>query len=226
MAADAQPIRKGLQHKTLAEAVTAELRRRILDGEIPAGMQLRQGALAEELGTSRIPLREAFLQLEGEGLVKVNAHRGAVVAQLSSEQIDELFELRATLEPLLLRHSAPMLTAEDYSGIDALLDEYTHELRLQNVRRWGELNAAFHRQLYRHARRPRAMALVENFLQECDRHTRIQLSLSGAMERAEEEHRELLRLCRSGQVEQACETLRSHILNVAASLKRFIGQDG
>lgn len=222
----ALPLGKGLQHKTIASAATAELRRRILSGELAAGTQLRQGALAEELGISRIPLREAFLQLEAEGLVKINAHRGAIVSELTLEEIDELFELRAAIEPMLLQRSAPRLTTKDFARLRSLLDEYTLELRRENVRRWGELNAEFHHLLYRHAERPRAMLLVENFLQECDRHTRIQLSLSGAMERAEDEHRDLLRLCEEQRFEEAVELLRRHVLNVAASLKGFVAASG
>lgn len=224
MSAPAHPIGKGLQHRTIAGAATAELRRRILAGEIVAGAQLRQGALAEDLGISRIPLREAFLQLEAEGLVRIQAHKGAIVAKLTFDEIDELFDLRASIEPGLLRRSAPHLSQDDFQRLHALLDEYTQELRQENVQRWGELNAEFHRQLYRHAGRPRSIALVENFLQECDRHTRIQLSLSGAMERAEDEHRDILRLCETGEFERACDVLRDHILNVAASLKLFIEQ--
>lgn len=217
-----QPEDRRLQHKTVAGAATAELRRRILQGEIAGGTQLRQGALAAELGISRIPLREAFLQLEAEGLVRINAHKGAVVAELTGDEIDELFELRAAIEPMLLKHSAPLLDEEDYRRLGALLDEYTHEMRTENVPRWGELNTEFHRLLYRHAARPRSIALVANLLQECDRHTRLQLSLSGAMGRAEEEHRLLLTLCREGRISEAAKLLRAHVLHVATSLKSSI----
>ncbi|MBS7695972.1 MULTISPECIES: GntR family transcriptional regulator [unclassified Chelatococcus] len=207
-----------LNHRTMAQGATEELRRRILDGELRSGEQLRQAALAEELGISRIPLREALVQLEAEGLVRINAHRGAVVSELTSEEIDELFDLRAAIEPMLLKRSAPKLSREDFARIRALLDEYDRELDDANVRRWGELNAEFHRLLYQHADRPRSMSLVVNLLQECDRHTRVQLSMTGARSRAEEEHREILRLCEERQFTAAARLLTSHILHVSASL--------
>src|SRR5262245_49947763 len=84
-------ITKGLAHRTLAAATAEELRRRILTGSFPAGYQLRQDALASEFGISRIPLREALLQLEAEGLIKIIPHRGAVVSELSIAEIEELF---------------------------------------------------------------------------------------------------------------------------------------
>src|SRR3954468_8942501 len=86
------PVRKGLGHLTMASAAAGELRRRILDGTYAAGLPLRQDALAEEFGISRIPVREALLQLEAEGLVRILPHRGAIVSELSTGEIEEVFE--------------------------------------------------------------------------------------------------------------------------------------
>jgi DNA-binding GntR family transcriptional regulator len=216
-----QPL-KGLQHRTMSAAAAEELRRRILAGQYPAGFQLRQDALADELGVSRVPLREALLQLEAEGLVRIVPHKGAVVSELSIAEIEELFELRALIEPRLLKRSAPHLTAADYGELRAILDEYGAELRADHVSRWGELNTRFHMLLYRHAERPRSTSLVANLLQECDRHTRMQLSLTGGMERAEAEHAELVSLCAAGNVKAACALLKAHIDHVGRSLSEFL----
>jgi DNA-binding GntR family transcriptional regulator len=211
-------ITKGLSHRTLAAATAAELRRRILTGSFPAGYQLRQDALASEFGISRIPLREALLQLEAEGLIKIIPHRGAVVSELSIAEIEELFDLRALLEPWLLRASGPRLTAGDFALLEAILDEYSHELRTNNVIRWGELNTQFHLMLYQHSNRPRTMTIVGALLQASDRHTRLQLTYTDGMQRAEKEHAELVKLCDAKQFEAASELLRAHILNVKSSL--------
>lgn len=219
-----QPARKSLRHRTISAAVADELRKRILDGSFPAGAQLRQDALAEEFGVSRIPVREALMQLEAEGLVKIHPHRGAIVPELSLSEINELFELRALLEPRLLMASAPRLTAEDYAHLNGILTEYSEELRAKHVGRWGELNTEFHTRLYRHAGQPRAMGIVGNLLQECDRHTRLQLSFAGGMERAEREHAELVSLCSSGKIEQACKLLAQHIEHVGKSLLKFLAE--
>jgi DNA-binding GntR family transcriptional regulator len=216
------PTRKGIRHRTMSAAVADELRRRILDGEFAAGFQLRQDALAGEFGVSRIPVREALVQLEAEGLVRILPHRGAIVSELSVGEIEELFELRTLLEPRLLRLSAPRLTADDYKQLQAILDEYGAELRAKHVSRWGELNTEFHRLLYAGAGRPRSLAVVTNLLQECDRHTRLQLSLTGGMERAEAEHAEIVRLCSVGDVGSACTLLKGHIENVGRSLHAFL----
>jgi DNA-binding GntR family transcriptional regulator len=221
-ASPARLVTKSLQHRTMSAAVADELRRRILDGEFPAGFQLRQDALAEEFGVSRIPVREALMQIEAEGLVKIHPHRGAIVSELSLGEIDELFELRMLLEPRLLKASAPRLNEEDFRGLNRILDEYGSELRAQHVGRWGELNTEFHTLMYRHAEQPRSLAIVANLLRECDRHTRLQLSLTGGMERAEREHRQLVDLCAEGKVREACALLKAHIDHVRKSLRDFL----
>jgi DNA-binding GntR family transcriptional regulator len=218
------PARKSLQHRTISAAVAEELRRRIVDGEFSAGFQLRQDALAAEFGVSRIPVREALMQLEAEGLVKIHPHRGAIVSELSTAEIQELFELRALLEPRLLKASARHLTEADYARLDQILNEYSSELRAKHVKRWGELNSEFHTVLYQHAGQPRALAIVANLLQECDRHTRLQLSLTDGMKRAEVEHAELLHLCKSGKIAAACALLKTHIENVSKSLRQYFDE--
>jgi DNA-binding GntR family transcriptional regulator len=218
----ARPAQKSLQHRTIAAAVAENLRHRILDGDFKAGFPLRQDALANEFGVSRIPIREALMQLEAEGLVKIHPHRGAIVSELSTEEVQELFELRSLLEPRLLKASARRLTHNDYEKLNHILQEYSAELRANHVRRWGELNTEFHMLLYRHAGKPRALAIVANLLQECDRHTRLQLSLTDGMKRAETEHAELLRLCESGRITDACSLLEMHIEEVGRSLQVYI----
>src|ERR1044071_2584060 len=90
-----------IQRQTVASMTVAALRERILRGDFPDGEPLRQDALADELGVSRIPVREALRQLEAEGLVAFSPHRGAIVSSLSLEAIEEVFELRSTIEPEL-----------------------------------------------------------------------------------------------------------------------------
>ncbi len=96
-----------LKHRTLSGALLEEIRQAILSGRYPAGSQLRQDALAETYGVSRIPIREALFQLEAEGLVRIVPQKGAIVSELSQAEIDDVFELRALLEPRLYRRSAP-----------------------------------------------------------------------------------------------------------------------
>ena len=114
-----RPAQKSLQHRTIAAAVADSLRHRILDGDFKAGFPLRQDALAGEFGVSRIPIREALMQLEAEGLVKIHPHRGAIVSELSTDEVQELFELRALLEPRLREADARHRLGERMNALRA-----------------------------------------------------------------------------------------------------------
>src|SRR3954462_13104423 len=105
----ARPAIMPIQRQTIASMTVEALRERILRGDYPEGEPLRQDALADELGVSRIPVREALRQLEAEGLVTFNPHRGAVVSSLSLDEIVELFELRADIECDLLARAVPRM---------------------------------------------------------------------------------------------------------------------
>lgn len=213
----------GLSVTTVAEQAADAIRRKIIAGELPEGFQLRQDALAAELGISRIPVREALVQLEGEGLVRIVPHKGAVVSEMSIAEISELFTLRGLLEPLLLKKSAPRLTAADFAELDALLEEYKEELHAQHPARWGELNTRVHNLLMSRADQPRTAAIVTTLLQQTDRYTRLQLSLSAdSCTRAEQEHEELVRLCKTGEVRAAAALLKRHIEHARTALEQFI----
>ncbi len=213
-----------MKNRTLSGSIGEEIRRRILDGRYPAGSQLRQDGLAHEFGASRIPVREALFQLEAEGLVRIHPHRGASVAPLSPADAAEALELRATLEPRLLALSAPRLTEADFTQADRLLDDYAAALRDGATARWGMLNTQLHLLLYSRAVRPRSLALVGSLLAECDRYTRLQLSTDAAeLERADREHREIVRLCRNGHASAACALLFDHITHVSTALMAFLG---
>ena len=106
----ARPGIAPIQRQTIASMTVEALRERILRGDYPEGEPLRQDALADDLGVSRIPVREALRQLEAEGLVTFSPHRGAVVSTLSLDEIDELFELRAEIECDLLCRAIPKMS--------------------------------------------------------------------------------------------------------------------
>ncbi|QIG52164.1 GntR family transcriptional regulator [Nordella sp. HKS 07] len=211
-------IKRMIVPPTRATAAADELRRRILEGDYPAGMPLRQAILAEELGISRIPFREALILLEAEGLVQLEAHKGAVVAGFSPEEVEELFEFRALLEPALLEKSAPLLTEADYAELDAILREYSDELRTHNPGRWGALNTELHSLLYRRAGSPRMLATTDQLLKGTDRFARMQLYYTDGRARAEKEHLEIVSECRAGNVKKAAKLLRQHILAAGEAL--------
>ncbi len=212
-----------IEHKTRTQLVAEAIREKILSGEIKAGEPLRQAALAAELNVSRIPVREALLQLEAEGLVNFEAHKGATATQLSAEQIDEIFDLRALLEAELLAHSINKLTAQDISDAEAILTELEQAMAAGDTQlATGDLNSQFHAKLYARAARPQTRELVDMYSKNSERYVRMHILLAGGLTRAPEEHRTLLGLCRAKKTQQACEYLKEHILSAKNDIKQLL----
>lgn len=209
-----------IPRQSLTSAVADKLREQIIRGEIPEGTQLRQDAIATQYKVSRIPVREALRQLDAEGLITIIPNRGAVVPALSPNDIEELFNIRALLEPEVLKRSIPHLTEEDLSKAEATLRRYVDDLeREEHLSAWGRLNWQFHSTLYSRANQPRFMSIIRNVNNSGERYTRLQLYLTHGIKRANEEHHQLLELCRNREVRSAGKLLREHILHAGQSLK-------
>ncbi|MEO7456270.1 MAG: GntR family transcriptional regulator [Gemmatimonadaceae bacterium] len=211
-----------LRRQTLAGQTLDALRDRILRGHFPEGEPLRQDAIAEELGVSRIPVREALRQLEAEGLVTFNPHRGAVVSTLSLAAISELFEIRADMEGDLVRRAVPMMTEEDDDRAQEILDEYEVVLRNGEVAQWGELNWQFHSTLYAPSDRQFTLAMVKKLHQHSDRYLRMQLALTHGESRARNEHRAIATAAKKRDATKASQLMREHILGAGTALVTFL----
>jgi DNA-binding GntR family transcriptional regulator len=214
-----------LARRTVAELAADALRERIVHGDYPEGMALRQDALAAELGVSRIPIREALRQLEVEGLVTFSPHTGAVVSSLSVGEIGELFDLRALIETELMRQAVPHMTEKDLDRAGEILEEYEEAFNRGDVAQWGVLNWHFHATLLSPASRPLWLGVVQNIHNQSDRYMRAQLKLTHGEWRAREEHRAILAAAREGDVEKACEQLRQHVENAGRSLMNFLAKE-
>ncbi|QQX82007.1 GntR family transcriptional regulator [Shewanella sp. KX20019] len=212
-------------HKTRTQVVVEVLREKILSGEIAAGMPLRQSALADEMNVSRIPVREALLQLEAEGLVKFEAHKGATATTLSAVQVTELFDLRALIETDLLAKAIPNMTEDDLAEAESILDSLDVAFQDKDqIESWSGLNSQFHTCLYRAADKPHTIEVVNGLNTNCDRYVRLQLFLASGIPKAQQDHRELLDYCRQGDVDNAVALLRSHILHAAEAIRILVAQ--
>ena len=214
-----------ITRQTVTHQATEALRERILRGVYADDTPLRQDALAAELGVSRIPIREALRQLEAEGLVVFNPHRGAVVSSLSVDEIDELFELRAQIESDLVRRAVVRTTAEDVSRAKDILKAYEAAFRGAEVTEWGKLNWEFHSTLYAPADRPFTMAIIQRLHQQSDRYLRMQLVLTHGESRAIDEHRAILAAVAAQDVKLASSLMRQHILGAGRQLVRFVSAE-
>jgi DNA-binding GntR family transcriptional regulator len=207
-----------IERRSIPESIRDSLQERILNGDFREGDTLGQEAIAEEYGVSRIPVREALRQLEAQGLVAVQTHKGAVVTTIPTEQVQELFELRALLEGDALAYAIPRMTDQDIVEARSLLDDLEASYGRGDMASWGRLNWAFHRRLYAPAGRAQTLAVLQGINLQVERYIRLHLLMTDGIGEAEREHREILRLCALRDVEGATAYLREHILHTARSL--------
>src|SRR6476619_3778037 len=109
-------VRRGA---TTPDLIADTLRDEILRGAVAPGQALRQEELADRFGVSRLPVRDALLRLEAQGLVHVYPNRGAFVISLSADEVREIFELRLLLEGDIIERAVPRMTADDWRRIDS-----------------------------------------------------------------------------------------------------------
>ncbi|WP_336811306.1 GntR family transcriptional regulator [Bosea sp. MMO-172] len=204
-----------LERKTATARVVALLRDQILSGGLPEGLQLRQEKLAAELGVSRVPIREALHQLEAEGLVRQETHKGAVVSGLSIDDLEETYEIRARLETWLLELSIPLLGPQHYARAEEWLARMAAD---REDEAWSSQNWNFHAALYAPANRPQTLELVRKLYLNAYRHFPLPIRLTGGRDRMNREHQLLLDLCKQGEIERAKDHLEQHILMGARHL--------
>jgi DNA-binding GntR family transcriptional regulator len=211
-----------LPQKTVTEGIVREMRERLLSGQIKGGEPLRQEQLANEFGVSRIPIREALLQLGAEGLVVFTPHKGAVATRLSIEEADELFHLRALLETDVFSHAFSKLTSTHLDAAEKALARYDRAIEAgTDADLWGKMNWEFHEILFEPAQLPRTVAIIKNLHTSTDRYQRFFL-LTGGVVHAETEHRLILTLCRAGDEAGAMTAMRDHILSVHKRVRHFL----
>ena len=146
--------------RTVAATVAQRLRARILDGQLRPGATLRLTPLAHNLGVSAMPVREALRSLEGEGLVVVRPRRGAVVAELSAEDAEEIYAMRVALESLCARHGAERLGPADVADIEQLFGRMEEQQQAWNLAAFIDLDHAFHSRLYAVSWRERLIRMI------------------------------------------------------------------
>jgi DNA-binding GntR family transcriptional regulator len=161
-------------------------------------------------------------QLETEGLLIFQPGKGAVVSSLSLDEMTEVVELRAKLEPELLAKAIPHLAQEDVEEASGILDQFDVALKKGDVATWGEFNWRFHATLYAPSGCAVTMGIVENLHRLNQRYARMQISLTKWQQRAAREHRAILAAVRRPDKQKTARLLRDHILSAGESLARFL----
>ncbi len=200
-----------LDHRTLWQRVHEHLREEIVSGRLAPGSELQEVALAESLGVSRAPIREALGRLAAEGLVTIRPRRGAVVRALSAEEFLEGYQVREALEVMAVRLAVPRLTRDDIATMQRLIDEMAALAEADDVQGFFDANAAFHQLFFDVAGNRMLAEMYRQLRAQIDRHQLRSVELRGDIRRSVAEHKAIQRALRDGDVERAAHLVSEHI---------------
>ncbi len=193
---------------TNADRVVAALRDEIRSGLLAPGARVRQRDVADRLGVSTTPVREAFATLEREGLLRVEPHRGATVFRPTEGDLRDHYEIRIELEALAVRKAARFCGPDDIARLEALLDELSGETE---PARYVPLNQRFHAELYETGDNLQLCALIAS-LRDRDRgYLTAYAAGRPSFARLDREHRAILAACAAGDPDAADRALREHL---------------
>lgn len=216
-----------IKRRTVTSSVLDLLRDRIISGYYEGGHQIRQEAIAEEVGVSRIPVREALVQLEAEGLVVIHTHKGAVVAKLTPEDAVDIFEARLIFEPFILAKAMEKATSEDVERVQGAYRDYEKALLAgESPAVLSQLNWAFHIALSYAADRPRSLSVLSSLYNSADRYLRLQIDAKTAQTKALEEHNALAQYFAHGNSSAAQKLLKKHIADARDDVIRGLQHRG
>jgi DNA-binding GntR family transcriptional regulator len=133
-----------VEPRTLKADVLKLLRQAIIDGQLPPGAELNQTEIANELGISRGPVREALGQLEQEGLIHNVPYKGVVVTALTPEYIEEVYSIRCLLETLAVERAIARLTGEDLAQLNEIVEKMRAAVEAQDEQQLVQLDLRFH----------------------------------------------------------------------------------
>ena len=208
-----------LKTSSLSSVVQSELERMILSGELTPGEKLTEVALANRLGVSRGPLREAFRMLEEAGLVRTEKNRGVFVRDLPVEEAVEILELRAAMDELVGRRLAERITAAELKEIRAVVDRMAQAVKTRDRHGYHALYLGFHDRLVELAGNAKLTAIYRRLIKELSLF-RLHLDESGSLPVSVGEHRQIVKAIASGDVDAAGRTMFDHVMD---SKRRMIG---
>jgi DNA-binding GntR family transcriptional regulator len=216
-------------NEPLVQSMTSQLivrfRERILAGTYAPGSALRQDVLASEFGTSKIPVREALVQLQAEGLVDIFPNRGFQVRPLATSELDEVFSLRLQIEPAAAALGAKLAGAADHAAARRALVRLNEALAAEEFSSSGQLNRAYHLLLVVPRLQPVAADILGRLHTLAQRYVQAHLRPEGRVKRATREHTALLRVWIAGKSKEVRALVHTHIESTRDDLARVVPRD-
>ena len=210
------------ENVTAQEGVLRELRVLIASGQLEPGQQVIQDSLAATLGVSRVPLREALKVLEGEGQVTYHPHRGYFVADLSVDDLVEVYRIRSLLEDEAIRVGVPLLTDEDIEYLEDILNDVESAAKSQDVSAVTSANRRFHFALFEASNMPRLVRLIKNQWDATDAYRGVYFAAPANLAHMNQEHRIMIEALKARDVEKSIALQAAHRENSVSVVSQVI----
>lgn len=201
-------VRKG---RFLREQVYKSLKGNILNGELSPNTRLIEEKLADEMGTSRTPVREAIQKLEKEGLIKKLPRGGFIVSEITDEDIDEVFGIRGILEGYAGYLATLKAGVEDIEALEEIVRKEEECMKDHNMDEIVRLNTEFHDRLYRTAKSERLYNIINDLRDFIYRFRKIIFRFTGMAEISIQDHKDMIRLMKSKKASRVESLIRRHI---------------
>lgn len=206
--------------RTVKSFLIEELRDDIIRGEYVPGQRLRLEEIAARFDISTTPVREALRDLEAEGLVTIFPHRGAVVTELSADDLRDIYDVRATLEEMATRLAVPHVTEATLNQMLSYIDQMDNHLG--ELVTLVKLNHDFHVTLYGVSGRSHLCELTSMLRYRTQHYLHAFISHLGGMPLAQAEHRAIIEACREGEADQAATIIHNHVANVGSAIIEYV----
>ena len=213
------------EYLPLRDVVFNTLRKAILRGELKPGERLMEIQLANKLGVSRTPIREAIRKLELEGLVLMIPRKGAEVAQITEKNMQDVLEGRKALEELSVQLACERITPEQVEEMKMAAEDFRKVLKSGDVTKIAEADVKFHDIIFAATNNQRLITLLNNLREQMYRFRVEYLKQKECYPQLLEEHDKLIALISGGEVEEACELMGCHIDNQASTVSDVIRRD-
>ena len=209
--------------RVLADWVTASLRAAILNGYFGPGEKLDQDLIAEELGVSRTPVREALKRLESEGFVKVRPHYGAFITEVSRQDIREVYEVRKLLEMEVVRQVTPLIPDSVLDELDRSLTETQAQFDAGDSAKHFESDVCFHETIANFVENRLLKEILESLTNRVSMVRRFaHLQPGHHMIESFKEHRAILRAMQQRDPEQVVELMRDHLEQSSLRIQELV----
>jgi DNA-binding GntR family transcriptional regulator len=200
--------------RTLADELRLQLADDIVRGALAPGVALDETELARRFDVSRTPVREAIRTLAASGLVQLRAHRAAVVARPSTNQLEGMFEVMANMEALCAGFAAERMTSRERSGLESIHEQLRVMIQAGDPQRYHEVNEAFHSAIYTGAHNAYLAEITLTTRARVRPFRRAQFRNLGRLAKSHQEHDRVVQAVLRGECGVAASAMHAHIVNV------------